>query len=184
MTFILEVVSKECKRGEKMTKEIEIERMMDTYGNYIVRMCYMMLKNRTLAEDAAQEVFIKAYKNMESFRKDASEKTWLTSIALNVCKNYARTSWFRRVQIGIEVKADTYSMEDRLTEEIEKSELLKKVMDLSKKYREVILLYYYQDLKISEIAEILEVSESSVKMRLNRAKLKLKDELKEEYIYG
>ena len=158
--------------------------MMDTYGNYIARMCYILLKDRNLAEDATQEVFIRAYNNLESFRGEATEKTWLTSIAMNICKNYVRTSWFRRVQIGIEKIEGTCLVEEELTASIEKSDLLKQVMHLSKKYREVILLHYYQELKISQIAQILGISESSVKMRLSRAKGKLKQELEEGYIYG
>ena len=157
---------------------------MDTYGNYIARMCYILLKDRNLAEDATQEVFIRAYNNLESFRGEATEKTWLTSIAMNICKNYVRTSWFRRVQIGIEKIEGTCLVEEELTASIEKSDLLKQVMHLSKKYREVILLHYYQELKISQIAQILGISESSVKMRLSRAKGKLKQELEEGYIYG
>lgn len=165
-------------------KEDKLEQLMNTYGDYMVRMCYIILKNWSLAEDAAQETFIKAYQHMDSFRGESSEKTWLTSIAMNVCKNYARTSWFRKVQIGIEKVEGQYSMEEGLLEQINQSELLKQVMTLSRKYREVILLYYYQELKTWEIAEILGISESGVKMRLSRAKGKLKEDLKEEYIYG
>ena len=164
--------------------EYELEQMMNQYGDYIARTCYIYLKDWALAEDAVQEVFIKAYKHMSEFRKESSEKTWLTSIAINICKNYVRTSWFRKVQIGIE-KIEAYNtLEDELLNQINQSELLKQVMDLPIKYREVIPLYYYQDFKINEIAEILGISESSIKMRLNRGRKKLKDDFEEECIYG
>ncbi len=164
--------------------EYELEQMMNQYGDYIARTCYIYLKDWALAEDAVQEVFIKAYKHMSEFRKESSEKTWLTSIAINICKNYVRTSWFRKVQIGIE-KIEAYNtLEDELLNQINQSELLKQVMDLPIKYREVILLYYYQDFKINEIVEILGISESSIKMRLNRGRKKLKDDFEEECIYG
>lgn len=167
-----------------MVTENELEHLMNTYGDYIARMCYIYLKNQTLAEDATQEVFIKAYKNMESFRGEASEKTWLTSIAINVCKGYARTNWLRKVQVGLEkVLAGQYE-EDNVMQQISKSDLLVRVMALPTKYREVILLFYYQEFKVSEIAKLLEVSESTVKMRLNRARKKMKEELKGEYMYG
>ncbi len=164
--------------------EYELEQMMNQYGDYIARTCYIYLKDWALAEDAVQEVFIKAYKHMSEFRKESSEKTWLTSIAINICKNYVRTSWFRKVQIGIEKIETRNTLEDELINQINQSELLKQVMDLPIKYREVILLYYYQDFKINEIAEILGISESSIKMRLNRARKKLKDDFEEECIYG
>lgn len=165
--------------------DYELERLMDTYGDYIARMCYIYLKNKTLAEDATQEVFINAYKGMDGFRRESSEKTWLTSIAINVCKGYLRTNWLRRVQIGIErPKAYDYT-EDDIERKIENSDLMVKVMSLGTKYREVILLYYYQELKVSEIAQALKISESSVKMRLQRARTKLKDHIEEEgYMYG
>ncbi len=164
--------------------EYELEQMMNQYGDYIARTCYIYLKDWALAEDAVQEVFIKAYKHMSEFRKESSEKTWLTSIAINICKNYVRTSWFRKVQIGIE-KIETYNtLEEELINQIGQSDLLRQVMDLPIKYREVILLYYYQDFKVNEIAEILGISESSIKMRLNRGRKKLKDDFEEEYIYG
>lgn len=164
--------------------EYELEQMMNQYGDYIARTCYIYLKDWALAEDAVQEVFIKAYKHMSEFRKESSEKTWLTSIAINICKNYVRTSWFRKVQIGIEKIETRNTLEDELINQINQSELLKQVMDLPIKYREVILLYYYQDFKINEIAEILGISESSIKMRLNRGRKKLKDDFGEECIYG
>ena len=164
--------------------EYELEQMMNQYGDYIARTCYIYLKDWALAEDAVQEVFIKAYKHMSEFRKESSEKTWLTSIAINICKNYERTSWYRKVQIGIE-KIETYNtLEEELINQIGQSDLLRQVMDLPIKYREVILLYYYQDFKVNEIAEILGISESSIKMRLNRGRKKLKDDFEEEYIYG
>lgn len=164
--------------------ECELEQMMNQYGDYIARTCYIYLKDWALAEDAVQEVFIKAYRYISEFRKESSEKTWLTSIAINICKNYRRTNWFRKVQVGIE-KTETYNMlEDELINQINQSELLKQVMELPIKYREVILLYYYQDFKVNEITEILGISESSIKMRLNRARKKLKDDFEEECIYG
>ena len=165
--------------------DYELERLMNTYGDYIARRCYIYLKNKTLAEDATQEVFINAYKWIDSFRHECSEKTWLTSIAINVCKGYLRTNWLRKVQIGIERPQKYDVVEDDIERRIENTELFKKVMNLATKYREVILLYYYQDLKVNEIADVLRISESSVKMRLQRARTKLKENFeKEEYLYG
>ena len=165
--------------------DYELERLMNTYGDYIARICYMYLKNKTLAEDATQEVFINVYKGMDDFRQECSEKTWLTSIAINICKGYLRTNWLRKVQIGID-RIQGYDMtEDDLEVRIANTELLKKVMNLGVKCREIIFLYYYQDLKVNEIADMLNISESSVKMRLQRARRKLKEAFeKEAYIYG
>ena len=165
--------------------DYELERLMNTYGDYIARICYIYLKNKTLAEDATQEAFINAYIGMDDFRHECSEKTWLTSIAINVCKGYLRTNWLRRVLIGIERMQGDDMTEDDIEIRIANTELLKKVMNLRVKYREIIFLYYYQDLKVNEIAGMLKISESSVKMRLQRARTKLKEDFeKEEYICG
>ena len=78
-----------------MPAEQEIERLMDTYGDAVFRMCFLYLKDYHLAEDAAQETFIKAMHSYGSFRAEAAEKTWLTKIAINCCKNIMRSNWFR-----------------------------------------------------------------------------------------
>ena len=163
----------------------ELERLMDTYGDGITRMCYLYLKDWYLAEEATQETFIKAYRYFDTFRNEASEKTWLTQIAINTCKNYARTSWFKRVQVGTTKKEESIgSFEEELLSTIEQNEVLNQVSRLQHKYKEVILLYYYQEMKVSEIAEILDISEGTVKMRLNRARKKLRECLREVSLYG
>ena len=171
---------------EQADKVQRIEGLMTQYGDYIIRFCYMYLKNWHLAEDASQEVFLKSYKHLESFREEATEKTWLSSIAINVCRNYSRTSWFKKVAIGIEVdsKSTEYSMEEMLLKKVEESEILKVVGELPIKYKEVILLYYYEELKIKEIATILHINEEAVKMRLSRARKRVSTVLKEVALDG
>ena len=78
-----------------MSAKQVIERLIMEYGDAILRMCYLYLKDYHLAEDAAQETFIKAMKHYESFHQKSSEKTWLTRIAINCCKNMMRMNWFR-----------------------------------------------------------------------------------------
>ena len=72
-----------------------IIRLMNIYGDSILRMCFLYLKDYHLAEDAAQETFIKAMNSYDMFHSLSSEKTWLTRIAINCCKNIMRTNWFR-----------------------------------------------------------------------------------------
>ena len=163
----------------------ELERLMNTYGDGITRMCYLYLKDWYLAEEATQETFIKAYRYFDTFRNQASEKTWLTRIAINTCKNYARTSWFKKVQVGVTKKEENIvSFEEGLLSTIEQNEILNQVSRLQHRYKEVILLYYYQEMKIGEVAEVLNISEGTVKMRLNRARKKLGECLREVNIYG
>ena len=69
---------------------------LEAYGDLINRTCCLILGDRALAEDAAQETFLRAWKSMDKFKGDASPRTWLTRIAINVCRNMRRTAWFRR----------------------------------------------------------------------------------------
>lgn len=82
-----------------MLNELELKRMIDAYGNDILRLCTLYLKDRHLAEDALQETFIKVWQKYSTYKGDADEKTWITRIAINVCKNYLRTSWFKKTDV-------------------------------------------------------------------------------------
>ncbi|QOR34877.1 sigma-70 family RNA polymerase sigma factor [Clostridium sp. 'deep sea'] len=154
--------------------ETEINRLITTYGNSILRMCFIYLKDIHLAEDALQDTYIKVYKNYSSFKGNSSEKTWIMRIAINVCKNYLRSSWWKRKneEVSLESITATENME-------ENDDLVLEIMKLSYKYKEVILLYYYQELKIREIAKVLNIPESTVSIRLKRAREKLKISLED-----
>lgn len=150
--------------------DAQIRRMMEDYGSSLLRMCYLYLRDETLAEDAVQECFLKAYRSLDSFRGDSAEKTWLMRIAINTCRDYHRSPWARLVDRRASVEAiqpvgsDTEPTDDTVLEQ---------VMLLPEKDREVVLLKYYQQLKIAEIAEALNIPTGTVTSRLNRARAKL-----------
>lgn len=151
--------------------------LMNQYGNSVLRMCYVYLKDYQLAEDMAQETFVRVYQHYEEFHNLSSIKTWIIQIAINLCKNQMRTHWWKERfhQEIIEVEADGY-----YESFLDRQMVLTEISKLSVKYREVILLYYYQELTIREIADVLGEKESTIKARLVRAREKLKPELKEE----
>ncbi|NLX82605.1 MAG: sigma-70 family RNA polymerase sigma factor [Clostridiales bacterium] len=159
-------------------KEESITRMMEQYGPSLIRTCFLYLKDAQLAEDAAQETFLKAYRNLDRFRGECSEKTWLMRIAMNTCHDIRRNSWFRFVDRRVAV-ADKAASEE--PEFIRDSTVTQAVMNLSAKYREVILLRYYQQMTTSEIAHTLSTSFNTIKSRLLRARRLLSDELKGWY---
>lgn len=152
----------------------DMERIVDQYGTGLLRMCYLYLKDMQLAEDAVQDTFLKVYRNYGQFNGGAGEKTWVTRIAINVCKDYLRTAWRRRVNV-VEELNDIPDAEG--PHAAEDGALLNEVLALKPKYREVLLLYYYQDLKISEIAKVLNAPESTISVRLKRAREQLKSRL-------
>ncbi len=77
-------------------RDEQLSEWLKAYGDLINRTCFLILGDRALAEDATQETFLRAWKSMAQFKGDASPKTWLTRIAINVCRNIRRTAWFRR----------------------------------------------------------------------------------------
>ena len=159
-------------------RRASLERMMREHGDAIFRMCCLQLRDVHLAEDAAQETFLKAYRRMDSFRGDCAEKTWLTGIAINVCRDFLRTAWLRRVDRSVEI---TQLPECAQAAEYHDPTVLTEVMRLPAKLREVILLRYYQGLTIHETADALGIGLSTVKARQKRANDTLRQRLKEWY---
>lgn len=166
------------ERTEREEAEERIRRLMETYGDALLRMCSLQLGDTAMAEDAVQDVFWKAYRHLDEFRNECSEKTWLMRIALNACRDYRRRAWFRHVDRRVPVEdlllsSDAPSPRD--------DAVLEAVMRLPAKEREVVLLRYYQEMKLKEIGEALGVPEGTVTSRLNRARGKLRTHLKGWY---
>lgn len=171
-------------------REIALERLMQEYGTKILHLAYYYLKDRHLAEDVAQEVFIKAFKHWDSFRGDSSPYTWLYKITVNLCRDKARSAWWRRLLPSEDPRAgtageagtlETAAPEDSPEEAALKSDrrdaLMHQVMKLPEAYREVVVLFYYQDLSTVEIAEVTGQNENTIKTRLFRARAMLKEML-------
>ncbi len=152
-------------------KEERIERMVLQYQLPLLKLCYAYLHDEELAKDAVQETFIKAFRNLDAFRGNASEITWLSRIAINTCKDVRRTSWFRYVDRSVTPEmipepADPVEPEDE--------SLTLKIMSLPAKLKEAALLCWFQGMTYSEAAETLGISLQAVGSRLNRARRKLR----------
>ena len=159
-------------------REEELARMMARYGSDLLRLCYVALRDASLAEDAVQDTFLKAYRAMDSIRSESSEKAWLASIAMNTCRDLRRTAWMRRVNRSLtpeDLPEATAEAEDP------DQTVLEAVMRLPPKHKEAVLLRYYEGMKLREIADALHISEETVKARLRRANDKLRKALKGWY---
>ena len=154
----------------KINEEL-YKKLVTQYGNSILRMCYMYLKDYQLAEDVTQETFLQVWNKYETFENKSSEKTWITRIAINRCKNCMRASWFKR--ISIEELPEIFE-NDSSEMILNKGTISLKIMKLPQKYREVILLYYYQELSVKEISAVLNQKETTILQRLKRARECLK----------
>ncbi len=145
----------------------------------ILRLCYLYLKDENLAQDAAQDTFVKAYRKLSSFKEKSNINTWLTSIAINTCKSIMRQKSYKStvsLNEAIMVFADTTDKETELS-------VSEAVKSLPEDLRIVAILKYYRELKTKEIAEILSIPVSTANYRLLKAKELLKEKLKEDFDY-
>lgn len=147
------------------------EQMMACYGDSLLRMCFVQLRDAELARDAVQETFLKAYKQWDSFKGNSSELTWLTRIAINTCHDIRRTAWFRHMSKSVKLEDIP---EPAYLETFRDDTVLQAIAKLSDKYRLPILLYYYQEMSQNEVAIVLNLTLNTVKTRLKRAREQLR----------
>lgn len=167
-----------CSGRQCMTEE-KMEALIELYGTHLLRLCTLYLKDVALAEDALQDTFIKAWEKYDTFQGRASEQTWLTSIAVNVCKNYLRSPWNRRVNVS-DLTQLLGQTEDAFSRTDDHLDVMNAVLALKERYRVVILLYYYEELSVKEIAQMLSCKEATVMTRLKRAREYLAKGMKRE----
>ena len=165
----------------------DIETLMIEYGNDVLRTAYMYVKDMHVAEDIFQEVFIKVNNKLDTFHGNSSIKTWIIRITINTCKDHLKSAWNRRVTVMEEYEESSLQVESDFTE-LEKQEESKVIqtviMELPKKYKDIILCIYYHQLTIQEVSKSLGIPEGTVKSRLSRAKEKLRKELERREFYG
>src|SRR5215207_1771882 len=154
-----------------------------TYQDSVYNLCYRMLSDRTEAEDAAQETFLRAYLNLQRYDPARSFKTWVLSIASNHCIDRLRRR--RMVWLSIDEPLPpniTLASDEPEPEEAslfkERSEAMQKLLDtLSPDYRAAVVLRYWYDYSYTEIADILDTTESAIKSRLFRARQMLAEKI-------
>lgn len=149
------------------------------YSESLLRICFVQLSDWSLAEDALQETFIKAWQAMPRYEQSPihNEKAWLSRIAINVCHDLRRSKWMRHVDAATAIESlpparISILPEDRL--------LLLDICTLPEKFRQVLILYHYQHLTLREIGQVLDLDASTVYSRLKKAEALLKRKLTEE----
>lgn len=152
-----------------------LSELMTAYGKDVWNYAYSLTRKWDLADDVTQEVFIKVFRNMHSFRRDASVKTWLLTITRNTVIDHKRSAFIRKVTLTdfFESKETSRSSEQEAMESWELSDLWQMVLSLPEKYREVIILFAHHQLSMKEMADLLQVTEGTVKSRLFHARKKL-----------
>ena len=157
-----ELISR-AKKGDDSAFNELVRRHQD----FIYRLARGYLNEKEAAKDGTQEVFIRAYQGLPYFQSDARLTSWLYKICKNHCLNLLRR---QKLENDLEYGPSANSEDDFTL----KFKLKKMIAGLSDEYREVIILRYYQDLKYDQIARLLDLPLSTVKIRLHRAKAELK----------
>lgn len=159
-----------------MIREQRLNEWIEAYSDPILRTCFLYLSDRGQAEDALQDTWIKAWKHMDEYEKNniANDKAWLLRIAVNTCKDYRRSAWFRHIDRS---KALDELPPQLVAAEPEDRSLTLTVMELPDRYKQIILLYFFQGLTMQETADALGTSQATVSRRLEKAKELLKGSL-------
>lgn len=150
----------------------DLRSIMERYGEDVWNYLYVMTRKQDLADDLAQETFIRANRYLRSYRGEASMKTWLLRIARNRWYSYRRLAFVRLVALPgqlPEPHAGESAEEEFLRRELT-SEVWRIVMRLPLKYREILILRAHYELSMEELAHALDISVSAAKTRLGRAR--------------
>lgn len=169
---------KSFSRGVAKLEATEFTAAVEQYSDLVYRVALHACKNPADAEDITQNVFLKLLKEPKPFESREHLRRWLIRVAVNEGNSLMRSPWFRR-SAPLEEYAGTVDFEAP-----EESELFLAVMALPQKYRVPVYLFYYEDYPIKEVAALCGLKESTVQTRLQRAREKLRQSMKENRAKG
>ena len=152
----------------------DIERVIHTYGNMLLRLSLAMLLNEADAEDAVQETVIRYMLYAPDFKNPEYEKAWLIRVASNICRDMLRC---RKRHPAVELSEATESMA-----EFPENGALEALSTLPEKFRIVLLLHYVEGYSTAEIARVIGKSPSAVKMRLQKGRTLLEESYRKEFM--
>lgn len=161
-----------------MKQAEDIKRALDEFGNAIYRLSFYMLHSEQDAQDVVQETMIKYMEKGPEFNSSEQEKVWLLRVANHICVDMLR---FRKRERLMDEK-DENELASRAGKALSgdgKKEFIQLIFSLKEKLRNVLYLYYYEEYSTEEIAEILRISNSAVRKRLERGRNLLKEKLEE-----
>ncbi|NLA87556.1 MAG: RNA polymerase sigma factor [Clostridiales bacterium] len=150
-------------------KNDRVVRAFEKYADTVRRICYIYLKNSFDVEDIFQDVFLQLFRYEMSFDSDEHEKAWLIRVTINKCKDFHK-SFFRSRVCPLD------ELEITFEDEIE-NEVMREILALPQKFKNVIYLFYYEGYTVPEISEILQVKVNTIYSHLHRARKILKEKL-------
>lgn len=168
------LAERECIELAKNGDQEAFTQIVETYQNPVYNMCYRMLNNPQAAEDAAQETFWRAYKNLHRYDRKRSFATWLLSIAAHYCIDQQRRKRLPSIDLNeiIELTAEDPAPipESAIVQNEFSEEVQRQMVALSEADRAVLILRYWYEMSENEISKTLNISKSAVKSRLHRAR--------------
>ncbi|HET9913582.1 MAG TPA: sigma-70 family RNA polymerase sigma factor [Anaerolineales bacterium] len=168
-----------CRVGDSTA----IENFVRTYQQDVYRLALSILDNPAEAEDATQEALLSALRSLDSFQGASSLKTWVYSITVNICRNrlqrHKRNERLTKILGEVLRVRSTPSVEEDTIQHESNEALWRVIHGMDEKHRIPVVLRYYHDLSVAEIAHILQIPEGTVHSRLNIARRQLHDVLKE-----
>ena len=167
------------KGGARLSEHLTA--IMAEHGEYCLRVAYLYVRDWSIAEEIVQDVFLAYYLQQDRFEQRASLKTYLVKITVHKSHDYLRSWKNKRHQLfgKLHFGASKRTPERDLIQAHERVTLQAALFELPISYREVLILYYYQELKVREIAEVLGSTDSTVKTRLRRARQLLQNKLEQ-----
>lgn len=167
----------------KLIPESDYYYIIEQYQDVVGRFISVTVKNQWVADDLTQETFIKAYKRIDSLKDISKIKSWLMRIAYNLCLDYFKTASKNKIDSWDSIEEVFSSHILPIGKQLERDEMSQcvqeKMLLLPQSYRTILCLFDIAGLTHSEIAEVLEINTSNVKVRLHRARAKMKKILKE-----
>lgn len=160
---------------ESISAENFINYAVDTYSDMVYRIALNITQCPYDSFDVSQEVFIRLVKNHEKIKDKEHLKAWLIRVTVNCSRSFMKSKSIRQVISFEDIKES-----DLVSSDVEEPQITKLVWQLPEKYRTVIYLFYYEEMKIPQIAQVLGVSQSAVKLRLSRGREKLKNLMEKE----
>ena len=154
------------------------DQLMQDHQAMVYRVAYSFAKNTDSAMDISQNVFLKVYQNLDHFRGDSQIKTWISRIAFNESQNWIKKHKKQLPVDDAELPPDPARQEDNLLAKENRIMLLRCLYGLNTKYRLAVVLRYFENYSIREIARTLNCSEGVVKNMLYRSLQKLKNMIK------
>lgn len=166
-------------------QELDIEALIEAHAGAVKRCAFLCLRDERLAEDMCQEAFLRLWQNPPGEREPGRLRAWLLRVTINLCRDYLRTPWRRRVSPAqcddLLAAPDGKPLPEDEALQLERDEALyRAVMALPLKYREPIILHYYFDYTQQETARMLSIGDSALRSRLKRARDRLRRALGEE----